>query len=229
VNLRADDSMVIAGGIHPGKAGGQEGELRAVAVVLPRGPKEKLVIVTCDILMITRQELDPAMEEIEKATGIPSSHVLVNCTHTHHAPSAVRVHGYDSNPGFREQVREGIVKAVQEANRNLGEEPSQFLFHLGREETVGQNSRQLMPDGQIYWIGPRDKFVRATGPFDPELPVRAFVSPQKKLQGRASRECAPLRSMDWRLRRSKKSSVVWSAFSRARRDPLMTSSIPRTR
>lgn len=182
VNLRADDSMVIAGGIHPGKAGGQEGELRAVAVVLSRGPKEKLVIVTCDILMITRQELDPAMEEIEKATGIPSSHVLVNCTHTHHAPSAVRVHGYDSNPGFRKQVREGIVKAVQEANRNLGEEPSQFLFHLGREETVGQNSRQLMPDGQIYWIGPRDKFVRATGPFDPELPVRAFVSPQKKLQ-----------------------------------------------
>jgi hypothetical protein len=156
--------------------------LRAVAVVLSRGPKEKLVIVTCDILMITRQELDPAMEEIEKTTGIPSSHVLVNCTHTHHAPSAVRVHGYDSNPGFRKQVREGIVKAVQEGNRNLGEEPSQFLFHLGREETVGQNSRQLMPDGQIYWIGPRDKFVRATGPFDPELPVLAFVSPQKKLQ-----------------------------------------------
>ena len=37
--------------------------MRAVAVVLSRGPKEKLVIVTCDILMITRQELDPAMED----------------------------------------------------------------------------------------------------------------------------------------------------------------------
>ena len=37
VNLTADDAMVIAGGIGPGKAQGQEGELRATAVVLAQG------------------------------------------------------------------------------------------------------------------------------------------------------------------------------------------------
>src|SRR5262245_24275638 len=31
VDLEADDSMIIAGGITPGKANGQEGRLRAVA------------------------------------------------------------------------------------------------------------------------------------------------------------------------------------------------------
>ena len=36
--LSADDSMVIGGGIGPGKAQGQEGELRASAVVI-EGPR----------------------------------------------------------------------------------------------------------------------------------------------------------------------------------------------
>jgi hypothetical protein len=31
-----------------------------------------------------------------------------------------------------------------------------------------------LDDGQIYWIGPRTNVVRATSPFDPDLPVMAF-------------------------------------------------------
>ena len=86
VVLEADDSMVIAGGIGPGKATGQEGQLRVAAVVLEQEPLGKLAIVTCDILMITRRHLDPAVAEIERRTGIPAEHILVSCTHTHHAP-----------------------------------------------------------------------------------------------------------------------------------------------
>ncbi|PYJ08614.1 MAG: hypothetical protein DME25_01030, partial [Verrucomicrobia bacterium] len=94
VELEADDSMIIAGGIAPGKASGQEGKLRAVAVVLQKGASGKLAIVACDILMMTRQWLDPVVAEIEKTTGIPAASVLINCTHTHHAPSTVILHGY---------------------------------------------------------------------------------------------------------------------------------------
>ena len=172
VNLKATDSMEIAGGIHPGAARGQEGELRAIAVVLEKEGVQ-LAIVMLDILMITRDILDPAVREIENTTGIPSSHILINCTHTHHAPSTMRVHGYGADLGFTMRVRKGIVEAVTRAHRGMSENESQFSFHLGREETVGQNSRQLLPDGSIYWIGRRE-FVRATGPFDPELPVLAF-------------------------------------------------------
>ena len=46
---------------------------------------------------------------------------------------------------------------------------------LGREETVGRNSRQMLTDGSIYWIGRRE-FVRPTGPFDSQLPVMGFRS-----------------------------------------------------
>jgi len=180
VELEADDSMVIAGSILPRTVKGQEGKLRAVAVVLEKQPT-KVAIVACDILMLTRDLLDPVVAEIEKTTGIPTSNVLVNCTHTHHAPSTIVVHGYGRDETFCRTVQRAIVKAVQEANRNLSTDDCRFLFHLGKEGTVGQNSRQLLADGMIYWIGPRG-FVRPTGPFDPELPVLAFRGGDDKLR-----------------------------------------------
>jgi hypothetical protein len=182
VELEADDTMIIAGGITAGKATGQEGKLRAVAIVLEKPPGGRLVIVGCDILMITRQHLDPVLAEIEQTTGIPAANVLINCTHTHHAPSTMVLHGYGLDEMFTRRVQRAIVKAVQEANGKLSKEDCQFYFHLGEEKTVGQNSRQLLSDGMIYWIGPHTNFVRATGPFDPELPVFAFRDPGGALQ-----------------------------------------------
>jgi len=182
VELEADDSMIIAGGITPGKATGQEGKLRAVAVVLEKESFGKIAIVACDILMMTREWLDPVSDEIEKTIGIPPARVLINSTHTHHAPSTMVVHGYGLDETFSKRVQRGIVKAVKEANANLSSEDCQFYFHLGSEQTVGQNSRLLLSDGQIYWVGPRDNFVRPTGPFDPELPVFSFRDPAGKLR-----------------------------------------------
>ena len=173
VDLEADDSMIIAGGITPGKAAGQEGKLRATAIVLEKAGT-KLAIVACDILMITREHLDPVVKDLQQATGIPAQNILINCTHTHHAPSTMILHGYGMDDTFTKRVQRAISKAVRDANANLSSNDCKILFHLGAEETVGQNSRQLLDDGQIYWIGPRTNFVRATGPFDPELPVLAF-------------------------------------------------------
>ena len=179
VELEADDSMVIAGGIHAGKASGQEGKLRCVAVVLEKSPV-KLAIVACDVLMLTRLTLDPVVAEVEKATGIPTAHILINATHTHHAPSTMCVHDYGPDEVFSKRVQRGVVQAVSQANARLA--AGRFFFHLGEERTVGQNSRQLLDDGMIYWIGPRTNFVRATGPFDPELPVLAFKDSTNQLR-----------------------------------------------
>jgi hypothetical protein len=181
VDLEANDSMVIAGGISAGKASGQEGQLRAVAVVLAKQPFGKVAIVACDILMLTRDLLDPVVAEIEKTTGIPAANILINCTHTHHAPSTMVVHGYGRDEVFCQTVQRGIIKAVQEANSRLSPDDCRLLFHLGEEKTVGQNSRVLLADGEIFWVGPRDNFVRPTGPFDPELPVLAFQDSAEKM------------------------------------------------
>src|SRR5690349_20603577 len=60
VTLTADDSMVIGGGIGPGKAHGQEGELRAAAVVVEDRMGERIALMACDVLMIDRDVLDRA-------------------------------------------------------------------------------------------------------------------------------------------------------------------------
>jgi hypothetical protein len=39
---------------------------------------------------------------------------------------------------------------------------------------VGKNSRMLLADNTIYWIGPSNDAVRDTGPFDPQLPILTF-------------------------------------------------------
>ncbi len=174
--FEADDSMVIGGGIGPGKAKGQEGKLRAVAVVLEKPGGTKLALVACDVLMLSRELLDPVVEEIEKACGIPAANILINATHTHHAPTTVTVHGYAKEELFCRRVQRGIVQAVQEANGKLkdADAPAGLYFRLGEESSVGQNSRLLLKDNTIFWVGPRDDVVRPTGPFDPELPVLAF-------------------------------------------------------
>jgi hypothetical protein len=151
---------------------GQEGKLRAVAVVIEKPGVGKLALVACDVLMLNRDLIDPAVEEIGKTCSIPAAHVLVNCTHTHHAPSTVTVHGYARDEVFCRRVQQAIVKAVKEANANVAD--ATFHFRLGEESSVGQNSRLLLKDGSVFWIGPRDDAVRPTGPFDPELPVLQF-------------------------------------------------------
>lgn len=177
VALQAEDAMVIGGGIGPGLASGQEGELRAAAAVLSDG-QSKLAMVACDILMIRRDYLDEAARRIEKECGIPFDHVLVNATHTHHAPSTVTIHGYERDETFCGRVRDGIVLAVAEAHRKMGQaEPCEMFFRLGVESTVGQNSRLLLGDGTIFWVGSRDDAIRPTAPFDSDLPVLAFRQP----------------------------------------------------
>lgn len=173
VDLQADNSMPLSGGIEPGKASGQEGQLRAVAIVLAKGSQERLAIVACDVLAMTRDLLDPAVAEIERTTGIHADHILINSTHTHHAPGTVNVHHCKLDEVFSRRVQQGIVRAVQQANTNLSSQECQFSYHLG-QASVGQNSRLLLSDHTIYWIGPRDDEVRPTGPFDPELQVLCF-------------------------------------------------------
>jgi hypothetical protein len=180
VELQADDSMPIAGGIHAGRAQGQEGKLRATAVVLEKPGAATLAIVSCDVLMLTRDLVDPAVAEIEKTCKIPAANVLVHATHTHHAPSTIRIHGYGRAELFCDRLKAAIVEAVAAAQGKLAD--STLYFKRGEERTVGMNSRLLLKDGTIFWVGPRDDAVRPTGPFDPDLPVLAFRTPAGTLQ-----------------------------------------------
>jgi neutral ceramidase len=182
VEIAADDSMVIGGGIGPGGAKGQEARLRAAAVVVGSG-STAIAIVACDVLMTARDVVDGAVRRIEAETGIPASNVLVSATHTHHAPTTVTIHGYARDEVFCRRMGDAVVEAVKAAKaRMAAAEPGPLHFRKGEEATVGQNSRLLLADGTVFWVGPRDDAVRPTGPFDPELPVLAFRRPSGALE-----------------------------------------------
>ncbi|MBI2480905.1 MAG: hypothetical protein HYV60_20425 [Planctomycetia bacterium] len=83
VDLVADDAMVIGGSIGPGRVKGQEGKLRAAAVVIQGPPDQtRLALVACDVLMVERDILDAACRQIEQRTGIPSSFTSVHTSTT---------------------------------------------------------------------------------------------------------------------------------------------------
>jgi hypothetical protein len=178
--LQADDSMVIGGGIGPGKARGQEGELRASALVIEGAAGQRAALIVCDVLMIERDVLDRAALQLARETGIPFDHILVSATHTHHAPTTVTIHGYKREVGFTHQVEDKIVQAGVAAFRRLA--PASFVFRLGEESSVGRNSRLLLGDGSIYWVGSYADAVRPTGPLDPDLPVLAFRRPEGRYE-----------------------------------------------
>jgi len=184
VELHGTDDLPLAGMMGPVKASGQDGMLRAVATVIQGRPHNtRVAIVALDIEMIGRNWLDMAANEIERKTGIPFDNVVINSTHTHYAPAAARDFGVDEDRGFATQVKDAVVDAVFEANRNLSSSPpSKALFIMGREATVGQNSRIELRDGTVAWMThPEAEQLRPTGPFDTDFPVMAFKRPDRSM------------------------------------------------
>ncbi len=178
IRLQSEASMPIAGSLESHFAKDQEGDLRAVAVVVERPGSGKVAIVACDVLWVTRAIADAAASEIEQSTGIPSSNVLINATHTHHAPGTAPAHAFGWSKKFADDLGRAIVKSVQEANGRLTD--AAFFFKLGEERTVGANSRLLLRDGNVSWLNPMGEagdLVQPTGPFDPQLPVLDFRTP----------------------------------------------------
>ena len=181
VNLQSDETMPLAGYLENRFTQEQEGELRAVAVVVEKPGSGKVALVACDVLWVTRAIVDAAAAEIERTTRIPASHVLVNATHSHHAPGTAPAHAFGWSEKFADEVRRGIVKSVQDANARLAD--ASFHFKLGEEQTVGANSRLLLRDGNVSWLNPMGEagdLVQPTAPFDPQLPVLDFRSPAGK-------------------------------------------------
>ena len=176
----ADDTMMLGGHMQPLEAHGQEGELRAVATVIEQPGSGKVAIVGCDVLFLTREMVDRCTAQIEKSCGIPPTNILINATHTHNAPSTVRIHGTAAEPEFVKNMEAKIVEAVESANARLIDD-CRFLFHLGQEPDIGVNSRILLPDGMISWGPYSPPGSRPTGPMDAEFPVWVFRGPDDKL------------------------------------------------
>jgi hypothetical protein len=156
-------------------------DIYSKAIVLEVGDR-KAALVVCDLISLPRHVVTEARRQIEAATGIPGSHVMISATHTHTGPVLARESALDELVGatsdlgrrYTEQLPELIAKSVAEANKKLA--PARMAVAHGHEEGLSFNRRFLMTDGSVSWNPAKrnPEIVRPAGPIDPDVGVVYF-------------------------------------------------------
>lgn len=179
---------IVSGGFLEGRANGPAGTLHARCLVLDDG-SAKVAFAVVDTLMMTREFCDAAKDLAAKATGIPTSHILISAVHTHSAPSVMGALGTGVQEDYVPVLRDGIVQGIIQADKNLAAARVGWASADARQWTncrrwilrpdrigtdpFGQrNIRAMMHPGyqSPNHVGP-------AGPIDPELTLLAVQSP----------------------------------------------------
>jgi neutral ceramidase len=160
-------------------------DIYAKAIVLELGDT-KAALVVCDLISLPRHTVTEARRQIEAATGIPGSHVMLSATHTHTGPVLARESSLDELVGatsdlgrrYTEKLPERIARSVAEANQKLT--PARASVALGREEGLSFNRRFVMKDGSVSWNPAKrhPDIARPAGPIDPAVGVVYFDTPK---------------------------------------------------
>ena len=159
----------------------------ARCIVLDDG-QTRLAILTVDLCMIYREELDEAKRRAHQITGIPVENMMMSATHTHSGGTACSVFQSDPDQDYLKFLRERITDAVVRANNNLA--PARIGWAVGKEPGQVFNRRWKMKPGKPLMnpFGKEDQvkmnpgignpdLLEPAGPTDPELPVISVQTP----------------------------------------------------
>lgn len=142
----------------------------------------RIVLVLVDSCVIGRDVFDEAKEMVEKATGLPKSHLLMSATHSHSCGTMQAVGQSDPDPLYQRFVARRIADGVRCAIQNL--EPAQVAWGVASVPQHVFNRRFEMKDGGIpptplgvttdrVRTNPgagNPMVVKPAGPTDPEVP-----------------------------------------------------------
>jgi len=135
---------------------GVHDDLYARALVIDDGNRQ-VAVVCLDLLGLDIETVGRLHAMIEERTGIPASHVLINCSHTHSAPLTVpwsvlgRESFQENLSGWLESVLETVAELVCRTVADL--RPA--TLRAGREAVqLGSNRRLPSPDGVLMEPNP---------------------------------------------------------------------------
>lgn len=189
-NITPELGTPIVGGFAPFPATHVHDELHARCLVLDDG-RTKIALVVCDLLGFHRAVSEVARQQIEKATGIPSSHVLISGTHTHSAGTALGEKRYAAEQQldpYQQFVAKRIADGVRRAVTNL--RPAEVAVGTVDVPEHVFNRRWFMKPGTMP-ENPFGKFdqvkmnppagsanlVEPAGPTDPQVSIIAAREP----------------------------------------------------
>jgi neutral ceramidase len=149
-----------------GVSEGIERPLTATAVVLAAGDR-KIAILSCDIIFIQSPDVDEIRRDIATSIGTQSSHVLINCSHTHCGPtlpSFMREEGEQAamQREYVANLRRLLTGCAAAANRAM--RPARIGTGIGTAH-IGINRREKDSDGKVF-LG-----ENPDGPMDPDVGV----------------------------------------------------------
>ena len=158
--------MFLVGYPHePRISGGIHDPLLASALYLANG-ETALLLISVDVLFISRESAEVCRTAIARACGMPPSHILISATHTHSAPVTATMLAWRDDPvvpapdaAYLEIFHTGIVQAATAACQAA--RPAELAVATAQIEGVGCN--RLAPDG----------------PFDSEVGLLAIRSEGK--------------------------------------------------
>lgn len=176
VDITPPLGIPMAGYYHARGADGVLDLLYSKAMVI-ESSGERVALVTLDLISITRDITDRARAQIERATGIQGSHVMISATHAHTGPELARRGKRSSDLGSESQLvldysadlPAKIAESVRLAGGRL--QPAQLSAAKGRCEELTFNRRHFMRDGSVGWnpgkLNPN--IIMPAGPSDPEV------------------------------------------------------------
>jgi len=99
-----------------------------------------LLLVACDLIGFTVEFSDRLRADMAEALGLPFSHVLLACTHTHSGPATQALPGLgDVDGAYMKNVETRIVEAAEEAAGHPEEAECRSAFEA--VEPIGYNRR----------------------------------------------------------------------------------------
>lgn len=129
--------------------------------------EERLMIISNDLIFVSKRMAARVRYTIGKALGIPEDHVLISATHTHSGPIVVDYASNTADPivpkadtGYLEFVMRRMVKAALQARANA--RAAAIGFTIADSTGIGTNRRD------------------PSGPSDHEVPVLVVADPSRK-------------------------------------------------
>ena len=193
-NITPNLDSGIVGGFVPFPASHVHDELHARCLVFDDG-KTMLAFVVCDLLGMHRSVSIEARKLIMEATGIPPERVMISCTHTHSAASALGKDRYTSEQpldDYQRFVARRIADGVRRAITVL--RPAEIAFGTAEAPEHVFNRRWFMREGTVPVnpFGKVDKvkmnppggspnLTEPAGPTDPTVSFIALREPGGKL------------------------------------------------
>jgi neutral ceramidase len=161
----------IAGQMHVRMGNYTHDPLTVNAVAMSSGDI-RVVLVSCDLLIMPGELANNVQAECQKAYGIPARSVIIGSIHTHLAPFTEDWLGIsDCDPNYIEELQAKLVKTVGRALNDL--EEVEVYAGAGYLEQMGFNRRGLHHGGKcdMYHGSWLDGFEGVEGPRDGEVGV----------------------------------------------------------